>query len=300
MVERHGDSVLVVGSRDGRVSLRAGDTLGYAGGEVWLVPRPEQYRDSIRGVLALAHLPQEMLRYSDEPIEYRRGRPSREAVRVLGDSKNERRWEPAFYSDGMKDAVDSVDIVTGGEAVIVKADHAGKNDLNYIWRVERIIVRTTADKSKVAAWLEEELTPEGQQRRAERVAARQSVMDVVVQAKYGPALNVMLAAGFLTDTGHYINSLHARTDNGDREWWNVNVTPTDTGVSVTSNSEIRRGDWPALLHGVYLSLVDNISQHGKYYNGSSGQDVAKVFTEFPEPVLWDGDKLVWQPEESGE
>src|SRR3989338_6764740 len=47
-----GETIVVIGSNEGRVTLRAGDTLGYNCGMIWIVPRPSSYGDPLRRFLA--------------------------------------------------------------------------------------------------------------------------------------------------------------------------------------------------------------------------------------------------------
>jgi len=74
IVKKKGSSEIIVigiatdGQRTGQVTLKPGDTLGYDCGTVWRVPRPSEYRDPIRRVLAENKIGQKLLKFSDEEV----------------------------------------------------------------------------------------------------------------------------------------------------------------------------------------------------------------------------------------
>jgi hypothetical protein len=170
--------MVVVGSVAGTVTLRPGDTLGYDCGTVWIVPRPDSYRDPVRRLLAEARVPQRALVYSADPVEYTESwqdtsrwpansaaDPSMgEEATVLG--KHQKEWtEHGDCATRYR--------VTGGEAIVVRRAirHGHETTTRRPRRVERIIVRPTANKAAVREWLFEELTLEGAARRREREIA---------------------------------------------------------------------------------------------------------------------------------
>ena len=190
IVVPQGDRIVVIGSVSGRVTLREGDTLGYDCGTVWLVPRPESYRDPIRRVLALAKISQKVLEFSDAPVRYSvsygRSLPNSAADTERGESiravlgEHKRQEVPDTYSKSPDEgdyngAFGFQDEVVGGDCIIIQSVATFEATTSSRGRrVSRVVVRTKANKAKVAAWLEEELTPEGQDRRRTREAAEEA------------------------------------------------------------------------------------------------------------------------------
>lgn len=169
VVTPQGERIVVVGSACGRVTLKPGDTLGYDLGTVWLVPHPDSYRDPIRRALALAKVSQRVLEYSFEPVEYTQswGRrlPNSAAdvsngdlpPRILGghmdtevahwDRENEDQYLGPFSHTRR---------VTGGEAIVVRTiTNRAEVTTSRSSRVSRVVVRPSANRRKVADWLEE-------------------------------------------------------------------------------------------------------------------------------------------------
>ncbi len=184
--------MIVVGSVEGRVTLCAGDTLGYDCGKVWLVPKPESYNDPIRRVLALAKISQKVLEFSDEDIMYsvsaggsmpnscadvERGSS---LLGVLGKHEDkylpETRWDEESQP-GWRGGFSFDQKVIGGEAIVVQRVCSNEPaTYRRSRKVTRIIVRKNVDKKKVADWLEELLTPEGQERKKQREAKEKAAI----------------------------------------------------------------------------------------------------------------------------
>lgn len=168
-----GDEKVVVGSVAGKVTLKPGDTLGYNCGRIWVVPRPESYKDPIRRVLAQAHLSQRLLTYSTDSVEYTlswqdtRGWPSNSGA---DPSTGE---EAVIFGSYDRETLDSWDggrcrRITGGDAIVIRTV-VGHETTDYRPRkVTRIVIRPTADKEFVTNWLFEQLIPDGIARRRER------------------------------------------------------------------------------------------------------------------------------------
>lgn len=191
-VVHQGDRTIVIGSVEGRVTLCAGDTLGYDCGKVWLVPKPESYNDPIRRVLALAKISQKVLEFSDEEIVYgvsvggsmpnscadvERGSS---LLGVLGKHEDkylpETRWDEESRP-GWSGGFSFDQKVIGGEAVVVQRVCSNEPaTYRRSRKVARVIVRKNADKKKVADWLEELVTPEGRERRKQREEAEKAAI----------------------------------------------------------------------------------------------------------------------------
>jgi len=168
-----GDRVVVIGSAGGRVTLREGDTLGYDCGNVWLVPRPNSYRDPIRRVLALAKISQKMLEYSDQPVRYSvsYGRSLSSSCAdtetgsrpraILGDHTDQEVTGTDYQSPDQGDYQGGFGFereVIGGDCIIVQSVASFEATTSSRGRrVSQVIVRTKVDKIKVAKWLEEQL-----------------------------------------------------------------------------------------------------------------------------------------------
>jgi len=183
-VVKQNDSIVIIGSVSGRITLQKGDTLGYDCGNVWLVPRPESYKDPVRRVIALAKISQKVLTYSDESVRYTVsfGHAFRDScadtetgerlLEALGSYKEgelpDTRWNGPDEK-GWRGACSFAQEITGGDAIIISQVSSFEPTTSCRSRkVSRIVVRTTADKNKVAEWLEEVITPEGRERRKQR------------------------------------------------------------------------------------------------------------------------------------
>lgn len=164
LVTRHGGELVVVGSVSGWATLQPGDVLGYNSGAVWLLPQPEEYKDPIRRVLAQAHLSQRLLLYSREGVqtpqyyfEYA-GSYYCDIVAVVGGYQREILWVIPEKTNQCGELLEVVPEETmygyqGGEALIVMRLFGRSDDRYAKKRVYSVVVRPTADKEEVAAWL---------------------------------------------------------------------------------------------------------------------------------------------------
>lgn len=143
-VTRHGGELTVVGSVSGWAVVQPGDTLGYDRGVVWLLPRPEQFKDPIRRVLAEAHLSQRLLEVTSQDVT--------ENFSYF-ESVESHAYEVATALGGKKVWGGEDWVIRGGDAVVIRTEAC--NTLGYRGGVSRVVVRPTADKEKVAAWLKE-------------------------------------------------------------------------------------------------------------------------------------------------
>lgn len=158
VVPQNGQKV-VVGSVTGKVTLSEGDTLGYDCGTVWMVPRPDSYRDPIRRVLAECRVSQKVLSFSNEGIDYEvswqetlpgsAADPNTgESIMVLGNHDKTIR--------GLTERSNAYRIV-GGVAIIVLQVVGRETCHNRPTRVTRVVVRPSAPRVQVAEWLRNEL-----------------------------------------------------------------------------------------------------------------------------------------------
>ncbi|GEM_PF-3291987 len=164
-----GEKIVVVGSAEGRVTLKPGDTLGYNCGSVWLVPSPDSYKDPIRRVLAMAHVSQKVLMYSDGHVEYTVSYSSSlrnsaadvetgDRAIVMGDHQDQEvpntRWDGVDrgeYVGGFSFRKE----VTGGDVVVIRSVSSFEpTTSSRSRRTTRVVVRTTTDKNSVTKWLE--------------------------------------------------------------------------------------------------------------------------------------------------
>lgn len=164
-------SIVVVGSREGNVTLKPGDTLGYNCGVVWVVPRPESFKDPIRRVLAEKRVPQAALQFSSEPVgileEYGSTYHNSSADATEGDvavtfGTFDDKIVERSYSEPIGHERSSGYFIrrslSGGDAVIVRRPRRIDEVTSYrAKRIDRIVVRPSADRQKVADWLREQI-----------------------------------------------------------------------------------------------------------------------------------------------
>lgn len=245
-VVHQNDDTIVVGSASGRVTLHRGDTLGYNCGNVWLVPRPESYKDPIRKTLALAKISQKVLEFSDDDILYSVSfggsvpnscadtETGESLVGVLGDYEDKEIPDSRWYEEnkpGWQGGFSFDKKITGGEVIVIKKVVSSEpTTCHRSKRVARIIVRKSTDKKKVVLWLEELLTPEGQERRWQREAAEKAAKAVkeendLVEAKrlwavIVPTFKDPWYPGFQFEGVTYVIS-HNPNCEGDPNWAHI-------------------------------------------------------------------------------
>jgi hypothetical protein len=148
--------------------MHPGDTLGYDCGSVWVVPRPESYKDPIRRVLAAYKISQKALIYSGQQVTYWKSRNEKpigsscdtdegeSLLGVMGEYKSGMVPDSdcIFDRPGYEHGRSSMEYVDGGDTIVIqKVFGYDPNTTDQNRRVSQIVVRPSVNKTEAAEFL---------------------------------------------------------------------------------------------------------------------------------------------------
>lgn len=161
IVSDYGDHYLIEGCGK-KITISRGESFGYQCGDVWRVPSPARFSNPVRRAIAQLYLPQSILTFSDKNVsedywlkevdarhpEWLLDTDGYRIHKVLGELSK-------VSSQHCEESGDQMHEYAGGEAIIIISKKLKVT--TYLKRIQKIIVRPSADMNAVADWLLENI-----------------------------------------------------------------------------------------------------------------------------------------------